>query len=247
MKEFKKPFLLILFLFLSLFIFTKFFGPIPFSVTSTVTTKSNFFTSTGQGEATGIPDTARVSIGVAQQGQSVEQTQEKTNQLAERVIEEIKKLGIGEKDIKTTNYSINPRQDFSAGSNKIIGYEATQNLEISTKDTTKINQVVDVATLNGANLVGGVQFIFSPEKQKEIEKKAREEAVRNAKEKAQSLANAAGISLGKIVDVQENSGIESPRLLMQKADLEINDRTNTNITPGENKVIVTITLSYETK
>lgn len=249
MKELKNALIIILFLFFSLFLFTKIFGPIPFSINSVVTNKNSFFTAEGQGEATGVPDTARVNIGITQQGNTVEETQERTNQAAQKIISEIKKLGIEEKDIKTTNYSVNPRQDFSNGSNRIVGYEVTQNLEITTKDTKKINSVIDAATASGSNLVGGVQFVFSPEKEKKLLKMAREEAVKNAKEKAESLASSAGISLGRIVDIQENTDGEPPELLMQREGLGAGpeDKTTTNIMPGENKVNIIVTLSYETR
>ncbi|KKP81092.1 MAG: hypothetical protein UR81_C0007G0018, partial [Candidatus Levybacteria bacterium GW2011_GWB1_35_5] len=87
------------------------------------------------------------------------------------------------------------------GTEKITGYTVTQNIEVKVKPLDKVNSVVDTAIKNGANLVRGVNFTFSDQLMKKLEREATEKAVNNAKEKAQMLANASGVRLGKIVNV----------------------------------------------
>lgn len=242
MQSLKTPLLTIIFIFLGLFLYTKLIGPIPFSVNSIQTTKANLFSVTGVGKATGIPDTAQLSIGVTKTASTVALAQDLTNTAANKIIADLKNLGIAEKNIKTTNYSVNPNYDFNRGQ-AITGYTVTQTLEVKSS-IDNANKVIDAATADGANLVRGVTFTFNEKTQKDLENKAREEAVEMAKEKAESLAKATGIRLGKIVDVQESMGFE-PRPMMIQA-LEAKSAEDTQLAPGENSITINIALSYET-
>lgn len=241
----KTPLLTVLSIFIGLFIYTKFAGPIPFFINSVQTNKTNLFTATGIGKATAVPNTALLSLGVTKTAQTVQDAQNQTNTVANKLIANLKNLGVEEKDIKTTNYSVNPNYDFRSGRQITNGYTVTQNLEVKVKPIEKANNVIDTATKDGANIIGGLMFILDDQTQKDLENKARKEAVNNAKEKAQSLANIAGIKLGRIVDVQENfqpNPVKFRPLATDMTKLE----TETTITPGENTIEITITLSYET-
>lgn len=246
MKEIKIPLFTVLFIFLGFFLYTKLFGAIPFSINSIQTTKTNLFTTQGTGKATEVPDTAFISMGITKSASNVIDAQKQTNEVTNTIINDLKNLGIEDKNIKTTNYSVNPEYRYDLGKQNITGYTVTQNLEVKIKPIDKANQIVDKVTSDGANLVGGISFVLDDNVYKKLENKAREEAVKNAKEKAQSLANAAGIKLGRIIDVSENFSppiafrSQAAGLVLEKA----NDQTT--LTPGENTVNVTVTLSYET-
>lgn len=255
-EQFKTPLIIIFLLFLGLFVYTKLAGPIPFFINSVQTTKTDLFSADGQGVETAIPDTATVSVGVTQTAVNVADAKNKTNTIVEKVIADIKKLGIEDKDIKTTNYSVVPNYgngeavpmmyQVQGGRNNITGYSVTQNLEIKVKPTDKANTVIDSVTKDGANLVGGVNFTFSDDLEKSLENKARQEAVTAAKEKAQSLANASGIHLGRIVNVVENSNFPRPLPMMQAGKVAASDSVPTNVTPGENTVTINVVIYYET-
>lgn len=230
--------------FILLFVYTKFAGPIPFSVNSINTNKTDLFEVTGRGVAAAPPDTARISIGVTESAPNVVDAQGRVNTKTNNIISAIKKLGIAEKDIKTTNYSVNPDYSFDR-TQKVTGYSVSQTLEIKS-DIAKIDQVIDASTTNGANVAGGIEFILNDEKQVELENTARKEAVEKAKKKAKGLADATGIRLGRIVDVSESSG-QTPRPVFLEAKTDQTEPNQpTNITPGENKIEITITLTYQT-
>jgi uncharacterized protein YggE len=256
-EEFKNPLLTIVFIFAALFLYTKFAGPIQFSVNSINTTKTDLFSSTGEGKATAVPDQATVDAGITQQGSTIIEAQNKVNTQTQKIISEIKNLGISDKEIKTTNYSVSPNYTdngaipmiypIPSGGSNITSYTVTQNLEINVKDLNKVNKVIDAATTNGANLVGGANFTFSDELQKKLENQARTDAVKTAKEEAQNLANISGISLGKIVNVVENSNFpRSVPMMAGAAKLDSSANSQTTVTPGENSVIIDVTIYYET-
>lgn len=231
--------------FVLLFVYTKFAGPIQFSVNNTNTQNQAPFEVQGTGKAAAAPDTALINLGVTQTSATVLDAQNKTNQISNRTIEAIKKLGIEEKDIKTVNYSVNPNYDFSTSTQRITGYSVTQNFEVKAP-IDKANEVVDGATTNGANLVGNVSFTLEDNKLEKLKNKARNEAVGKAKSSAQGLSKAAGIRLGKIINVRESFGGQPIPIFTREAVGAPEDQTKTNITPGESNVEVTVTLTYET-
>ncbi len=258
-QEFKTPIVTVSLIFLAFLIYTKVFGPIPFYITSINTTKTDLFSSSGSGEAIAVPDTASVSIGVTKEAATVDGAQKEVNTIANKLISDIKKLGISEKDIKTTNYSVYP--NYGSGgpvpltypskdtSERITGYTVTQNIEVRIKPLDKTNSVIDTATKDGANLVGGVNFTFSDDLEKRLEKEATQKAVNDAKQKAQILASTSGIRLGKIVNVV-SSTTQPPYVLRGLGGVleskATDNATPTEITPGESKITISVTIYYET-
>ena len=246
MKEFKTALLTTVAILFIFFLYIKLAGPIPFYVQSIQTTKTNLFSVSGTGKATGIPDTAQLSIGVTKTASTIADAQSQTNTAVNKIIKDLKQLGIDEKNIKTTDYSVNPKYDYNRGEQNITGYTVTQSLEVKITPIDVANKAVDVATSDGANLVGSINFTFNDKTKKDLENKARTEAVKIAKEKAQNLAKAAGMRLGKIVDIQESGNFEPRPIMMAASGAAENKAIDTQLQPGENSTTINITLSYET-
>ena len=256
-NQFKTPIVTLVIFFVGLFLYTKLAGPIPFFINSVQTTKNDLFSAQGEGKVTAVPDQATIEAGVTETSTTVSDAQNKVNNKAKQIIDAVKKLGITDKDIKTTNYSVTPNYGsgepvpmmypIRGGGNNIVGYTVTQNLEINVKDTSKVNTVIDTATKNGANIASGANFTFSDETKNSLQQKARIMAVNDAKQKAQGLANAAGIKLGRVLNVVEsgsNFGIIMP---MAAGAAEKTDQNQpTNVTPGENSITIDVTIYYET-
>src|SRR6185312_5247579 len=121
----------------------------------------------------------------------------------------------------------------------ITSYTVSQQIDIQIKDAQKVNTVIDTATKDNAENISGPNYVFSDSLQKSLEDQARTQAINNAKQKAQSIAKAAGINLGKITNIQENNtpGIIRPVMMMNKAaPVASGTSVPTNINPGENTV-----------
>lgn len=235
----------ILFFFILLFLYTKLAGPIPFTVNNINTEKTAPFSVDGQGSASDVPDEATISFGVTKNSSSVSDAQNQTNNSINAILEKLRQLGISDKDLKTTNYSVNPNYNFE-GTQKITGYNVTQNIELKLKDIKNANKAIDTITGSGANLVGQIQFGFSQGAKEKLEEKARKEAVGNAKQKAQSIAKVTGVRLGKIINIQESSdNFPVPMALDVSRKTEEGTAQTTEITPGENSIKINITLTYE--
>lgn len=240
----KQTAVLIIFFFLSLFAYTKLAGPIPFSVTSVTTQKTDTFTVTGEGKVFVKPDIATTTVGVAVNGPTVKEVQQDLNTKINQVSAAVKKVGVAEKDIQTTNYSIYPTYDYQNGSQRVTGYSASSQLTIKARDIDKINEVIDGATGAGANTIGGVSFDVDDKTKAENE--ARTKAVAEAKAKAENAARIAGFRLGKIVNYSEGfAGWPGPLPMMAKAEGMAVDRAPTQIEPGSSQITITVSLSFE--
>lgn len=247
-RELKAPFFTALFIFLGLFLYTRLAGPIPFFINSVQTTNSSLFKAEGRGEAAGVPKTAQFFVGVTKSAPTPEEAQEEANSVANDIINELKKLGVKEKDIKTSDYQINPQYRFpeTGEAQQITGYTVTQTLDVKAEDIDLANKAVDAAVKSGANLLGSVSFVLSDEDMKKLEGEARKEAIKEAREKAESIADLSGIRLGKVINIEENSGAGIIPLRAQGGD-GLEKDTSTKLSPGETKVEITVTLFYETR
>jgi uncharacterized protein YggE len=227
-----------------LFAYVKLAGPLPFIIQSTTTTQNNAFSVTGEGKVQATPDKATVTAGVQAKGATTQEAQNQMNAVINKVSAGIKGVGIDSKDIKTENYNINPTYDYTNGAQRITGYSGSTNLTITVRDINKVNTVIDTATANGANVVSGAQFDVA-DKTKALDE-ARKLAVEDAKKKAQQAAQTAGFKLGSIVNYQESENGEV-RPLMYAADKASAQVANppTQVEPGSNQVVLTVTLSYQ--
>lgn len=245
----KVPVLTVLISLILFFVFVKVFGPIPFSVNSIVTNKADLFTVEGRGEASGVPNTAQFSVGVTKTAASVTAAQEEVNTASNKIVAELKKLDIDEKDIKTSDYTINPNIDYTAGKQNTTGYTVSATISVSLKEASNANKALDTATASGATTVNGVTFVLSDEDKEKLEDQARKEAIQKAKDQAIKISGQAGIRLGKIVNVYV-SPISGPMAYDKMAVSNEMSRTEpavpTQLEPGENKVVIMVSLSYET-
>lgn len=234
----------IIIFFIALFAYTRLAGPIPFTITSVSTTKTDTFSVTGEGKVSVSPDIAIVSAGVQTQGATVKIAQNDLNTLINAVSSAVKKAGVKDEDIQTANYNINPMYDYNADTPRLNGFQASSNLTIKVRAIDTANSVIDAATQAGANQLEGISF--DVDDKTTAQNKAREKAVDQAKTKAANAAKIAGFTLGKIINYSENFG-NGPRpvLMYAKADIANPQEAPTQIETGSNEITVTVTLSYQ--
>lgn len=242
----KLAFTPVLAFFILLFVYTKLVGPIPFSLNSVVSTKTDNFSVSGEGKVTVSPDIALVNVGVTVQGSSVKVVQQELNTKMNAVTAAVKKLGIDSKDLQTSHYNISPTYDYSESTQRVTGYHASSNLTVKVREIDKANSVVDAASANGANQIGGISFGVDDKTKAEDE--ARKLAVAEAKKKAQSAAKIAGFALGRIINYQESFGGQL-RPMMETFDKSTLPMAGggepTNIEVGTDEVVVVVTLTYQ--
>ena len=162
-------------------------------------------TISAEGKVTAVPDLATVIASVVTNADTAKNAQDQNTQKMNKVIDYVKSQGVDSKDIQTSSYNINPSYDYSNPSqpNKIIGYEADQTITIKVHNLNLIGTMLDGLTQNGVNQVQNISYGFNDPDS--IREQAREQALGNAKDKAQKLASAAGVQLGKLISFTEDS------------------------------------------
>lgn len=211
--------------------------------------KTQTFSVQGTGSATGTPDQSNVSFTVNKSAPTAETAQQQANALMNTIISDLQKSGVEKKDIQTSNYNSSP--NYADDGTTILNYTVSENVDVTVHDNAKVNKVIDIATKDGAQNVYGPNLTFSDTKQQQLEDQARVNAIDNAKQKAQRLANAAGMHLGNVINVQENQPtpiypIRPEPLLFNAKAAGTAQSAPTQINPGQNTVTATITLTYET-
>ena len=240
-ENLKHPLVIVFSIFVFLFLLAKFAPSFPISVLSQQ--KGEPLVVSAEGKATVVPDIAKVTLGIEESGSTLKETQNSVNQKSKNLTEALKKLGIGEKEIKTISYDIYPEYNYETSPQKITGYRISTGYEVTVKDFDKINDVLTKATEAGANTVGNIVFEVNETTKNEKLNEARKQAVEEAKTKAAGLARAAGISLGKIINISEQSDLPRPFYAMEAAPAS--DSTKPEIQPGQTELSVTVSLSYE--
>jgi hypothetical protein len=201
----------------------------------------------GQGKITATPDIAQISLGLQTQMVKVADAQKENTDKMNKIIAELKAMGIESKDIQTANYSIYPNYEYPNGKQVLKNYIVSQNINVKIRNLEKIGDVVQKAGTLGANQIGGLSFtIDEPEKIKQL---AREKALLAAKEKAESLAKIAGVKLGKLVSFTESAyGGPIPNVREYALKVDANAAAAAlapTVEAGSQDIIVDVMVTYE--
>lgn len=216
------------------------------------TNEQDRFSVTGSGTIYAKADIANLEVGLRTgvKATAADATKESTDKM-NAIIEAVKSLGIEEKDIKTSGYSLNPVYNWTENrGQELSGYEVTQNVSLKIRDLDIIGDVIAKTTEQGANQVGNISFTIDDEY--ELKNQARELAIEKAKEKAMMIATQAGMKLGEVKSFYENtqpiiSPIAYSNAKMEFAIDSVAGLAAPTIQSGQNEIKVEVTLVYEIK
>jgi uncharacterized protein len=160
----------------------------------------------GTGEAELKPDFARIHVTVATQAETVAQASAANNTATERALARIQSLGIKREDIRTANFQVfqTPQQVGPDGKEiKTPKFSAHHQLRITTRDLDGVGRLAGEILASGDMTFQSVSFGL--DRQEQGADKAREAAVRDAKRQADVYAAAAGVSLGRLLEIRDGS------------------------------------------
>lgn len=166
-------------------------------------------TVNGHGEARHAPDMATISAGVRTQATTAQEALRANTAAMNKVFATMKPLGIEEKDMQTSNFSVQPvYQQNPAGvpqtePNKIVGYQVFNQVTVVVRDISKLGTALDAFITAGANEMYGVSFAIADTDQ--LTDDARDAAIKDATRKAGLMAKSAGVKLGRLVSISESS------------------------------------------
>jgi uncharacterized protein YggE len=168
----------------SLLIFLRLMPSLPLIISTRSLDKETTFQVTGEGAVFVKPDVAEISFSTQIEGNSVKDVQSRANEIINRATAQLKKLGLPDEAMKTTNYNLTPKYRYDAGRQTLDGYIANLTLQIKVKDFAKLNEAVDAAVAAGINQVGNLTF--DVEDREKFVQQARVKAVQEAQRKAQA-------------------------------------------------------------
>ncbi len=189
------------------------------------------------------PDTASISLGVITQAATAKEASEKNAASMNAVISALKNLGLQDKDMRTSFLSVQPVYNYSreGGVPTIVGYSASNNIEVTTTMLDKLGDIVDKSTSSGANQVSGISFVISDEKQRQIRYQLLGDAVNDAEGKAGKLAESLNVKITGVKTASISEVFPQPFVstFAEKAATSV-----TPVQPGESKVTLSIDVTY---
>lgn len=222
-------------------------------------TATNTITVSGMGEVFAVPDRATFTVTVREEADDVAGAQDKATAKINAIIDYLKEAGVEEKDIKTQNYNVNPKYEWEQaacaangycppGNQKLVGFEVWQTLEVKVQDPKKAGELLTGVGGKGASEVSSLSFTIEDED--ELRSQAREQAIAEAKEKADALASQLGVSVVRVVGFYEDSygapipyaygrgGVTMDAAMESKA-------VAPSLPTGENKITSNVNVTYE--
>ena len=200
-------------------------------------------TVAGTGESHGKPDFAQVQVGVVTEAPTAAEALRKNNEAMSQLIVMIRKRGIEDRDLQTTQFNVSPRYKYDKNQQeppKIAGYQVTNEVRIKVRNLLALGAFLDETVSLGANQVRGISFGVAEPAQ--LMDEVRRKAIADAQHRARVYAEAAGLKLGKPIRIDEQAGGRPGPYPM--ARMEAAAASAVPVAPGEQTFSVTVTVSY---
>ena len=217
------------------------------AVPAALSATSALLTVTAEGKTARVPDLAVFNAGVTSQGRTAGEALSANSADMNRVIGALKRAGIADKDIQTSQISLNPiygqpvtqPNGMVIQEPRIVGYQATNTVSIRSRDIKNFGKVLDALVAAGANQVSGPSFQLADPSSANDE--ARVSAIKTARARADLYARAGGMRVVRIVSISESGGYAPPMYARaMKADAE-----STPISAGEVEAAVSVVVQFE--
>jgi len=196
-----------------------------------------------EGKSEARPDMATINLGVTTEGQTAQAALAENARRMQALTQALRRAGIAERDIQTSNVSVYPQQQYRENQTPLItGYQANNTVTAKIRNIDNTGRVIDAAVGAGGNTVNGVSFTHAdPDAQLDI---ARRDAIAEARRRAELYANALGMRVVRIVAVQEGGGY-APPIPMQMERMAAANDARTPISPGEIETRVSVNVTFE--
>jgi len=243
---------------LALFLLSKTIGEFQsYQFIGTNPTSSGSIVVSGKGEVVAVPDIAVVYFTVSDEALVISDAQAKSTKEMNDILASLKKSGIADKDIKTTNYNIYPRYDYLSAASSVYPYPQGKQVlaayVVSQSVSVKIRKIADagqiLANLGelGATDISGLTF--TNDKIDDLQKQAKDKAIAEAKDNAQKLADSLGVKLVRILNYSEG-GVYPMYAKMDALATGMGGAGGSAPVPlstGENSIMSNVTITYEIK
>ena len=205
---------------------------------------------TGEGEAAAAPDMSILSLAVMREAKTAREALDANNDAMAAVIGAMKDAGIEDRDLQTAGIQISPRYTYSnkpdgVQTAELVAYQVANTLTVRIRDIDKTGELLDKAVTLGVNEGGGISFTNADPAA--IVAEARRKAVADAMAKAKTLAEAAGASVGKVIEISEQAPPPMPIPMRMSAKAFDAEAAGVPMQAGENAYRVQVNVTFELK
>lgn len=203
----------------------------------------------GQGSVSVRPDVANVTMGAVVRRESAGEAFDQANALIAELNQFLRAQGVPERDVTTRQFSLSPEFGRPQGDAPapIVAWRAVNLLSIRLRDFGRIGAIIDGAArvLGNDAQISGITFTI--EDTDAIATQARNQAIANARERAQQIAAAAGVRLVRILSITETSAPPPTPVARPAAPAPAGVAASqvAEVAPGEQNLIVTVEIVYE--
>jgi uncharacterized protein len=200
---------------------------------------------TGEATVSVASDQAQIDGGVTSEAKSAREASDANNAAMGKVLLALKGAGIAEKDYQTSRLSLQPESAPNRtppGPLTIVGYRASNRVTVRLHDVSKVANVIDTMVAAGANDIGGINFSVS--NASKLLDDAREQAIADARRKAEIYAKAAGVTLGAPLSISEEG---APGPILYRNKMAVGMAAPAPVAPGEETLRVTVSVSWAIK
>ena len=191
------------------------------------------------------PDIAFITAGVNTDADTAAKAMADNAQAMNGVFSALERAGVAENDMQTSNFSLQPRYDYSSRGNnppKVVGYTASNQLSVKVRDLDNLGQTMDALVEAGGNTFSGLRFALDDDRA--TKNQARQLAMRDAIARAELYAAAAGYQVARIVTISETVQFDqSPMPMMQMRS--VSAEASTPIAAGEVGYAITVNVVFE--
>lgn len=211
--------------------------------------RPGLITVTGEGVAKKAPDMAVITLTVLREGETARAALDANNSAMGSVLSAMEADGIAEKDLQTSGFSIQPRYSTPSDNKKqpqapqIVGYQVSNTLSVRIHDLSKVGDILDQSVSLGVNQGGNI--LFTNEDPSQAMSEARKSAMADAIAKAKALTDAAGVGLGPISRITEQTSRPEPVPMMRATFAKASDQGNVPVATGNSEFRAQVTVTWQ--
>lgn len=201
--------------------------------------------TSGEGVVSLAPDRAWTHVSVESRARSPQEAQRSNAGTIKTVLQKLRDAGFKEDAIQTRGYDLQPEYDFKDGRQIPRGYVARNTIEVRVDDLSRIGEVLDVAVAAGATSVGSIRFDLKD--RDTAEREALRLAVQDARRRAEAAASAAGMTIERIVRIEEQRLRQAPPMPLMMAERAVGSDAAPPVQPGEIEVRAAVAMTAAVK
>jgi uncharacterized protein YggE len=202
-------------------------------------------TVTAEASVDAAPDVANVSAGVVTQAPDAAAALAANSARMKEVVQALRSAGVEARDIQTSQLGLQPQYRYREGQAPLItGYQATNSVSVRLRDLARIGPVLDTLVKVGANSISGPSFMI--DRPEPLLDRARSEAVKAARARADLIASAAGVEVVRVLSIREGAAFDpEPRPMMRAMAMESAPAPAPPVEAGETRLRAQVTVTFE--